>query len=600
MLSQTSSNSLRSASLWGGAIAAILVVNSGMLFAAGKAERTRSAERLVREALHREIYGLDQERQQLLQQALEQLPDYAPAKWAQGYVRYQNRWIKAEELHQIRNEDGRLVAYEKMRSKSTDTIKDQLALADWCRKRELLAQERAHLTQVLALDPDHVVARRRLGFRRVNGAWLNSEEIRQEIAKRKEDQEALAKWRPDIESIRDGLSHSSKRKRSKASDRMRAITDISAIPALEVVLSSLNESTATLVVEIVGDMNDYQAALSLARHAVYSPWEEVRQKAAEQLRSRPKDTYVPALLSAMYSPVESEFEIFRGRGGRIMVRHNFTREGQSENQKLDLNTEYRRIGRAGGDRQETASRALFDAASTALDREIAMNQQNRRTKELNDRIMGVLQTAVGQKYSNDPQGWWQWWNRYNEVQMQGEKQTRTISQTRQVAVADRPAISQSLSAPQGRKECLVAGTPVWTAAGAVAIEKVQIGDLVLSQDPVTGELAYKPVLRTTLRPKSRLIVISTGEETIEASKGHPFWVSGNGWVMARDLKPGMQLHGIAGSVHISSVEEGRQEVTHNLIVADFNTYFVGSMKVLNHDFTMREVVNTVVPGLAVK
>ena len=62
----------------------------------------------------------------------------------------------------------------------------------------------------------------------------------------------------------------------------------------------------------------------------------------------------------------------------------------------------------------------------------------------------------------------------------------------------------------------------------------------------------------------------------------------------------MQLHCIAGSVHISSVEEGRQEVTHNLIVADFNTYFVGKMKVLNHDFTMREVVNTVVPGLAVQ
>ena len=130
MLSQTFSIGLRNASIWGGAIAAILVVNSCTLFAAGKAERTRSAEQLVREALHREIYGQDQERRQLLQQALEQSPDYAPAKWAQGYVRYQNRWIKAEELQQIRNEDGRLVKYEKIRGNYTDTIKGQLALAE--------------------------------------------------------------------------------------------------------------------------------------------------------------------------------------------------------------------------------------------------------------------------------------------------------------------------------------------------------------------------------------------------------------------------------------------------------------------------------------
>ena len=52
----------------------------------------------------------------------------------------------------------------------------------------------------------------------------------------------------------------------------------------------------------------------------------------------------------------------------------------------------------------------------------------------------------------------------------------------------------------GRCCCLAAGTPVWTDQGLLAIEKISVGDRVLAQDIETGELGYKPVLRTTTRP----------------------------------------------------------------------------------------------------
>jgi hypothetical protein len=60
---------------------------------------------------------------------------------------------------------------------------------------------------------------------------------------------------------------------------------------------------------------------------------------------------------------------------------------------------------------------------------------------------------------------------------------------------------------------------------------------------------------------------------------------------------GMELHGVAGTVRVISVDEDREEQTYNLIVADFNTYFVGDAKVLCHDNTVREPTNAVVPGL---
>jgi len=62
--------------------------------------------------------------------------------------------------------------------------------------------------------------------------------------------------------------------------------------------------------------------------------------------------------------------------------------------------------------------------------------------------------------------------------------------------------SQFLPVPR-RHECFVAGTPVWTVSGPVAIEKIRVGDLVLSQALDTGELAFQPVLQTTQRPRSR-------------------------------------------------------------------------------------------------
>jgi hypothetical protein len=163
-------------------------------------------------------------------------------------------------------------------------------------------------------------------------------------------------------------------------------------------------------------------------------------------------------------------------------------------------------------------------------------------------------------------------------------------------------LTQRQAVPQSTEDestcCLGAGNKVWTDMGLKAIEEVQVGDRVLSQDPQTGELAYRPVLKTTVRPASRLVVLQACNQSIVTSGGHLFWVAGDGWVRASEMRGGMEMHALDGSVQLSTVERGRYEPSYNLVVADWHTYFVGEEKpVLCHDNTVSRKTDAVVPGL---
>jgi hypothetical protein len=147
--------------------------------------------------------------------------------------------------------------------------------------------------------------------------------------------------------------------------------------------------------------------------------------------------------------------------------------------------------------------------------------------------------------------------------------------------------------------CFLAGTPIWTETGLRPIESIQPGDRVLSQDPDSGELAFKVVTGKTVRPPAGASRLDILGESITTTLGHPLWVTGQGWEMAKHLKPGDQLHGIHGILIVSTIDPLPDKIeAHNLVVDDFNTYFVGNCGLLVHDNTYRKPTRAVVPGLA--
>ena len=141
-------------------------------------------------------------------------------------------------------------------------------------------------------------------------------------------------------------------------------------------------------------------------------------------------------------------------------------------------------------------------------------------------------------------------------------------------------------------KCFVAGTMVTTAAGLVAIENIQPGDVVLAANEETGEVAYKEVVRTFVNTTDEIthVTIENAEgeqETIDSTPEHPFYVEGLGWVEASSLHAGMTIwfaNGTKGTVEDISNEGLEEPVTvYNFEVTDFHTYFVGENAVLVHN-----------------
>jgi len=117
--------------------------------------------------------------------------------------------------------------------------------------------------------------------------------------------------------------------------------------------------------------------------------------------------------------------------------------------------------------------------------------------------------------------------------------------------------------------------------------------MVLSQNPATGELAYRPVLDTTAGPPTGFVVLKFGGETITATLGHRFWVEGRGWEMAKFLTTGATIRGLHGPVDVTSsaaVNKDQEGEAYNLVVEEFGTYFVGKSRLLVHDITCPQPV----------
>ena len=137
--------------------------------------------------------------------------------------------------------------------------------------------------------------------------------------------------------------------------------------------------------------------------------------------------------------------------------------------------------------------------------------------------------------------------------------------------------------------CFEAGTLVQTARGLRPIEHIEVGDLVLSRDEVTGETAYKPVVEVVPgheRILWRVTLVVDGLETaFGTTDDHPWRTSDGRWVTTDRLHEGqliLRAEGVPARV-VSIVNTGETAITYNLEVADFHTYFVGEDRIWVHN-----------------
>ncbi len=564
-----------------------------------RAADAKPVEQNVQAALQAEIAGDAKVREAALQAALEQSPNDSSVRWHNGFVRVQGKWIKHDQTLDLSATDSKLNKYREQRASTPTTVEGHLQLADWCQRNKLVDQERAHLTALLDLAPDHAAARRRLGHIQIDGSWLSEDERETASRKASDVATAMKKWSPKLTALGKSLTKSKLRQQA-AVKQLAEIDDPAAIPSMELFVSTPTELGAVAVVEALSQSEAPDASLSLARHALLCTWAEAGDNAVEKLKKRDPHSFIPAILSTTRTPWQARMELTRGSGGRLFYRHML----YSENEQKGTLAVIDQIFNTTGNRETALADASGQALTTASQRNVALARQNSAIDRYNRQVRAVLSAVTGADLPSNPDAWWAWWNEQNEVYYTGEKPVDRQYARSETTVygSDSLDLPQLVSSsPASRHECLAAGTPVWTDQGAVAVEKIRVGDLVLAQHPRTGELAYKPVVRTTIRPPEKLLAIKLPIETFKVSGGHPFWVAGRGWVKARDLHAGTILHAINGPVVVEDVTpETQSEQSYNMVVEGFHSYFATSSKLLSHDNSIREPVSTTVPGLAIK
>ncbi len=530
-------------------------------------------------------------------------------------MRVGRKWLTLAEAQQAATEDPRLGRYCQTRADCVDRMAPSavhLTMARWCRKYKLPERERYHWLNVLEYSPNDAEALDALKL-----CWHEGQLIgRDEVAELQAALRATHKWTGRLKRLAPKLKRSGDAGQdATAWEQFRSISDPAAITALQTVIAPRSERLGLEVVTLLGKMRSHLAAASLIR-LTDSPFEAVRAAALAELKRRPLHQSVPHVLAGMRWPVQLKQDLRVGPLGDVQYESTVTTEGPQA--KTIVRTTASAV---------FSDRPLVSVSSTGAGRKVfksvqvsgptpyqryvnrwrvvtAYGQQaqtsresadayNREAQKRNLAASRLLYELVGEDPGPDPQRYLDWWLDFNEFERMGDKPVHTRDYDNPRYVHDGPVIRVTYS----YMSCFARGTPIWTQNALTPVEQIQPGDLVLSQDPDTGELAYKAVLQTTLRPPSPQRRICVKDEEIAATLGHPFWGSGDGWRMAKELKSGQPLHALHGSWPIRQVDELPEAEAYNLVVDDFHTYFVGRVGLLVHDNNFRQPTTAVLPGL---
>jgi hypothetical protein len=245
------------------------------------------------------------------------------------------------------------------------------------------------------------------------------------------------------------------------------------------------------------------------------------------------------------------------------------------------------IGKMMAESQNTAV-----AADQQLERDVqSIREYNNSLRELNDRVVPVLQDVSGLALGPRKQEWQNWFT--DQIGFQSPPSRPSETQVVDVPLEYRPQVIPVTPfvgpiAVQ-RMSCFAAGTLVHTLSGPRPIQDLAVGDQVLSQNTRNGALDYHPVLWLHRNPPSRTFRVTLGDEVLISSAFHRFWKAGCGWVMARDLTAGDPIRTLNGIVKVAKIEDGRVVPVFNLDIAKSADFFVGRSAALVHDNSLPDL-----------
>ncbi len=588
----------------------------------------RDPEAHVRLALWCESRGLKSERIKHLSIALLVDPGNARARGLLGQVEDGARWRKPEQVaDRIQSDAERtalLAEYNTRRAQAARTQEAQYRLALWCESRGLKAEAEAHFTVVTQLPTVPASSRtglarivepvratdyrpsawRHLGCRYFNGRWMSDSRIAEEKAADRAQKLADRRWEPLLAKWAVWLEQPGAA-RVRAKERLAQVADPLALPSIwRCLVASGRPDRQLAAAQVLGQIDGSDASRALVTLAIDGASDEVCRVAAETLIHRDPRDVVDPLIARLRRPATFQATPVTGVGGSgallIETEHyNLVRRYEAPDVPSDSRNVLRgeralpvagpgqadRLAAQAG-RLSAAEHNLFEASRAAVTAERQLENDLERVRQLNgeilrgnDRIRVILTALTGQDFGNDREAWQRWWTDEQGYSYQSPEPKAKPTFEQNVPIVYQPRF---MPIPT-HHSCFGAGTRVQTLTGPRPIETIEVGDQVLTQQTRTGALEYRPILAVHHNRPTRTLRVRLGDDAIVATGIHRFWKAGQGWVMARDLRPGDEIRTLKGRVRVESVETLEVQPVFNLDVADNHDFFVGAVGALVHD-----------------
>ncbi len=452
------------------------------------------ASELVGQALQAEIAGDLLARSRLLLEATHFSAQYPPAQWRRGHISHSDgSWLTVDEAIESARSDKQLAQYETMRAQLPASVQGNWQAANWCAQKNMPQQCRAHLENILMLDHDNATARKALGHQLFGNDWLTHEDQFEMAAKAAFASKGFAKYQQVISDLVRKIRSFKGNALESAWEELQLIDDPLAIPVMESLVGQYEQEISVFVVNWLGKIDHPQAALSLARIAMYLDEQAIRIVAVENLKQKSLFDFVPDLLAAMSSPIVFQsMPVYLPNGALAGFRQAYAKEGMQNYQilkaeivlrdipvqmdqfstmNLSETTEVNKLidydptqpyGQRRTWQRETTTGASYSeqrlreiseqnylnayyasvlkaiAEQSVLaeirGRNAKAEVENHTIGERNKSIAAIITEVSQQEFARVPQDVWQWWDRYNETNYQRSKFQRYKYESQQAWV----------------------------------------------------------------------------------------------------------------------------------------------------------------------
>ncbi|MCU0875443.1 MAG: HEAT repeat domain-containing protein [Pirellulaceae bacterium] len=195
-----------------------------------------------------------------------------------------------------------LAWYRQALPKVPPTVEGHEAMAEECRRRNLNQQREFHLQEILKLNPEHAEARYGLGYSKVEGNWVKTDEwmlsrgyiryrgawrIAQDVALEQtaeKHEKQVKEWLQKVKTWRTAITKR-RGKEQEALEAIRAIRDVAAAPALAEIVEDTRESRELRLVciEVLGKLRCPAGWSAFIKRAVEDTDPHIREACLDQL-----------------------------------------------------------------------------------------------------------------------------------------------------------------------------------------------------------------------------------------------------------------------------------------------------------------------------